>query len=202
MAKREKSGFGAAAGFIIASLLSVLAGIASVVLCFFDWFTIKTPILTETFSLLKFHKGIVTIKGNIQDIFATFASLLGEDSAAALQLPKLDQLELISLIVIALVFVLAAIQLIYIFFVVSGKRGTRVVGILAGLLTIAFAVGLVVMVLMSNAEFNSSVKSLLDLTDGLVTMETLGFNANKIFTFTPFPFLTATCGLAEMIFAR
>ncbi len=172
MAKRQSTAFGAAAGFILSSILSILAGIAGVVLCFFDWFAIKVPFAKETFSVLDFHNVVSAVKEYFPDS------------------PEVNRLSMIALGVIVLVVLLAILQIFYIFLVVSGKRGTRFVGILAGVLTIALAVTLIATVLLCNAEMNQNLSVLVDI------------DMNKFLTFTPFPFLTALCGLVEVIMAR
>lgn len=214
---RNRSGAGAAAGFIISSVLSIAAGIASVVMMFLKWVVVD-PLGGEQYSIMEFRKMAL----NLKELLTGFQEVLS-NAGVAFHLSGFDQFEMITLGILAAVVVVILLQAVYVIAVITGRGWSRGFGILTGILTFLFAAATIVLFYWMNGQINAlfvNVNQLLDsvnqtlsgLQDILSTylpslqgMESeinLNLDANRLFHMTAFPFITGVLGLLEAIFAR
>lgn len=193
MAVKEKEGMGK---FLIAAMLSIAAGIASSVLFFMDWVEINVFVISEWVSVFKLYQGVKKMMDAFQTVEDSISSLLGGSTPIAEVISGLENVQRISLGIIVIAAFIMFLQVIYILKTVFGKGG-RAIGVLAGCLTIVLTVGIILLIYGYVFQLNSALEPVNTMLNGLSALD-----AGDMVKLTPFPFITAALGLAEVIFAR
>ncbi|MCD8190855.1 MAG: hypothetical protein LUD78_11710 [Clostridiales bacterium] len=218
MATKKRSAGGAAVSFVLCSILSVAAGIAAVVLLFQKW-VVADLLGGESYSILEFRQMVNELQETLESVQTNLAGL-GLD--IQLELEGFTRFDQATLLLLAAVVVLIAVQAIYVLLVLTGRPASRAFGIFAGLLTLLLGAAVIVLFFWMTSQLNetltlanealstasSAANDLLGTLSAYfpslqgTTVSTLTLDVNEMLHLTTFPFLVTGLGLVEAILAR
>lgn len=196
MATKKRSAGGAAVSFILCSVLSVAAGIASAVLLFQKWVTVE--LLGVSYSIAEFRKMVLALENTLSEVQESISALGIE--MELFDLTGFERFDLVTLGVLVAIGALVLLQVVYVLLVVLGKRGSRPMGVFVGLLTTLFAVAVLGLLFWMNTAINGSLTELNSIFQTWTGASL--FDANKVFQLTIFLYIVGALGLVEAFFAR
>ena len=212
MKKKESQFQPGAVRYLLFTLISMAAGIASAGLFFAKWLRLAG---TE-YSVPQFYQAATNLQSQLQDWSQQFASITSIQ--VPVEIPELDQVRIGALVFMALAAILVLLQVVYVFKILFGNGG-RGVGITAGLLTAVLSLVVVALLFWTTGQLNEqlapvneALNTLATAYDGLsgvlqnalpsVDLSALHLDANELIQVTVFPYVTAVLGVVEAIFAR
>lgn len=212
MKKKESQFQPGAVRYLLFTLISMAAGIASAGLFFAKWLRLAG---TE-YSVPQFYQAVTNLQTQWQDLRQQIAGF------TFVMLPvdilESEKMRIASIVFLTLAALLFLLQIIYVLKILFGNGG-RGLGITAGLLTAALSLGVVVLLFWVTGQINQQLvpvnEALSDLSTtykGLykvlqnafpsLDLSALHLDANDFIQVTVFPYVTAALGVVEAIFAR
>lgn len=199
--------------YLICTLISLAAGIASAGLFFAKWVTV----VGETYSVPQFYRAATELQTQLNELIAQVTEAFGEVS---LNTAGLDQVRVAAVVFMAVAGVIVLLQVIYVGKILFGNGG-RPLGIAAGVLTAVLSLGAVAALFWMNSRLNTAMAPLNEVLGALgglynefagglnslfpsLGLETsnMTIDANDLIQTTVFPYVTAALGAVEAIFAR
>lgn len=216
MAKKKpnySSSGGGAVSFILCSILSIACGVGACVLMFFKWLTvsIKPLILSfeQSYSLLEVHNVFVELQDYLKTLLADvneMLALVDLQPFDGFSLTQLNVAENVTLGLLVAMFVIIALQAVYLLLVLMGNTASRPMGVIVGILTMLLALSALALLYYANMQINDALSiwndTLTELQNDLISLDTLKIDASQVFQWTIFPWITAALGFLEAIFAR
>lgn len=199
-------------------LIACASAIVSVIMLFLKWLKVNLILIREQYSIFQFYRAINTVEEKTNALAKQISSYTGED--ISLSIPGIKGLKLFAIVLLAMMVILLIVQAAYVVLSLLGKE-VRILGIVGGVLSILIPVIVFVMLRTSNEGINSyftelnsllngasdTVNSITDTIKHLLPSVEYGkidatVNANKAFSLTIFPLISAVLGVIETIAAR